>query len=93
LRRAAAHLPDFPPCLRSTVVAAAELGRMDEAKEALARLSRIDPDWLGSLREFLSFMRDRQVVDRFLNAFAACGESEMECAGPSVAADGGADRG
>jgi DNA-binding winged helix-turn-helix (wHTH) protein/tetratricopeptide (TPR) repeat protein len=92
LRRAAAHLPDFPPCLRSTVVAAAELGRMDEAKEALARLRRIDPDWLGSLREFLSFMRDRQVVDRFLSAFAACG-AEMECAGPSVTADGDANRG
>lgn len=93
LRRAAAHLPDFPPCLRSTVVAAVELGRMDEAREAMARLCQIDPDWMGSLREFLSFIRDRQVIDRFLNAFAACGEPVTDWVRPSLAAVGAANQG
>lgn len=92
LRRAAAHLPDFPPCLRATVVALVELGRIGEAHEVLARLRQVDPDWLGSLRDFLSFVRDRQVADRFLNAFAACGEAMMDCVSPSVAAVGGTDR-
>ncbi|CAM2148361.1 Adenylate cyclase [Pararobbsia alpina] len=93
LRRAASHLPDFPPCLRSTVVAAVELGRLNEAREALARLRQVDPEWMGSLREFLSFMRDGLIIDRFVNAFAACGESVRNSAGPSLTAAGGTNRG
>jgi DNA-binding winged helix-turn-helix (wHTH) protein len=72
LRRAAIHLPNFAPCLRAIIGAAVQLGRMEEAREAFARLRQIQPNWLAATRESLAYVRDQHLVDRVVAAFAAC---------------------
>ncbi len=72
LRRTAVPLPDYAPCLRSIVVAAVELGKIDEAREALVQLRRIQPDWVSASRQALWFLRRKHDVERFLAAFSAC---------------------
>lgn len=75
LRRAAVHLPNYAPCLRAIIAAAVELGRVEEAKVAFARLRQIQPDWLAGTRESLAYVRDPHVVDRVVAAFAACDDA------------------
>ncbi|MFT8244951.1 winged helix-turn-helix domain-containing protein [Roseomonas sp. BN140053] len=75
LHRADARLPDYAPCLRSMVVAAVELGRMEEARDALARLRRLQPNWLPNNRQALAFLRDERDLERFVAAFEACADA------------------
>lgn len=82
LRRAVILLPNSARCLRAIVIAAAELGRIDEAQQALARLRSVQPGWLSDCRDSLKYMRDPQVTERYVSALAACGEMvEAEACG------------
>ena len=82
LHRSAARLPDYAPCLRSIVVAAVELGRMDEARRVFAQLRRMQPNWVSANREVLAFFRRKRDTDRFIAAFAACESSSAPDASP-----------
>ncbi len=75
LRRAALHMPNFASCLRSLLIVAAEMGQIEEARQALVQLRHLKPSWLSDPGPSLSFMRDQGVVDRYRNALAACAEA------------------
>lgn len=76
LRWSAARAPDFGPCHRALVIAAAETGRMEEARAALRQVVRLAPDrTLHNIAE-MWFYRDPAVIERFLAAFRAAGLPE-----------------
>lgn len=77
LRWSAARAPDFGPCHRALVIAAAETGRMEEeARAALRQVVRLAPDRkLRNIAE-MWFYRDPAVIERFLAAFRAAGLPE-----------------
>lgn len=76
LQLCAARSPDYAPGLQMLVVAAAELGRMTDARQALLELLRLAPDLTQELMSQTWFFRDPAVPPRLLAAFGACGLPE-----------------
>ncbi len=72
LHHAVAVLPDYAPCLRSIIVAAVELGRIEEATSIFAHLQRVQPSWASGGPQALWFLRQKRDLDRFLEAFTVC---------------------
>ncbi|MGH7190136.1 MAG: tetratricopeptide repeat protein [Acetobacteraceae bacterium] len=76
LRWSAARAADYGPCHRALVIAAAETGRMEEARAALREVVRLTPDrTLRNIAE-MWFYRDPAVIERFRAAFRAAGLPE-----------------
>ncbi|MGE0715557.1 MAG: winged helix-turn-helix domain-containing protein [Alphaproteobacteria bacterium] len=82
LHRSAAYLPDYAPCFRSIVVAAVEVGRLDEAAAALREVARLQPNWVPGDQPVRWFLRHPSDVARFLAAFHAAGAPHGEPASP-----------
>jgi tetratricopeptide (TPR) repeat protein len=77
LRWCAARMPDYGPCHHTMVVAAAETGRMEEARAALREALRLRPDLRPRNHEGLWFFRREENVERFRAAFRAAGLREV----------------
>jgi predicted Zn-dependent protease len=77
LQFCAARLPDYGPGLQMLVVAAAETGRMAEARSTLRELLRLSPDLTPELLSETWFFRDPAVPRRLLAAFQASGLAEQ----------------
>lgn len=76
LKFCAARSPDYAPGLQMLVVAAAELGRVADAQEALRELMRLSPDLTQESMSQTWFFRDPAVPPRLLAAFRTCGLKE-----------------
>jgi adenylate cyclase len=69
--------PAFTANLRFMIAAVAGLGRLDEAREAAARLMRLEPDF--RLAEYLRTrmpFRDPAIRERFMSHLRAAGLPE-----------------
>ncbi len=73
LRHAAARLPNYGPGLQMLVVAAAETGRMEEARVALRQLLSLAPYETTRRIKDTWFFRDPLVVERFSAAIDSVG--------------------
>ena len=69
LRWCAARLPDYAPCLRCLVVAAAETSRLEEARAALREVLRLDPSLTLREPDERWLLRRTEDKQRFLAAF------------------------
>ena len=76
LRWCAAHLPDYVPCFHSMIVAAAETGRLEEARAALHESFRLQPHWMPLNNTGTWFFRHASDAERFKAAFRAAGWAE-----------------
>lgn len=85
LRWCAARLPDYAPCFHSLVVAAAETGKLEEARRALAEVQRLQPDWRPRNHTGHWYFRMPGDVDRFTTAFRAAGMPEADAHAPAPA--------
>ena len=70
LRRCAARLPNYAPCFRTMVVAAYEVGAVEEACVVLREIERLQPKWFPGEQPIFWFLREPRDIDRFQDAFA-----------------------
>jgi predicted Zn-dependent protease len=73
LRYAAARLPNYGPGLQMLVVAAAEIGNVEEAGMALRQLLTVGPYESTQGIRSTWFFRDPQIVERFSAAIESVG--------------------
>jgi TolB-like protein len=76
LRWCAARLPDYGPCYQTLAIAAAETGRIDEARAAVGALQRIHPGLTVRKISETWFFRDPALVMRFRAGLRAAGMPE-----------------
>ena len=76
LRWCAARLPYYGPCYQTMVVAAAEAGRMEEARAAVRTLQLLRPGLTVRAISQTWFFRDPAVAARFRAGFRAAGMTE-----------------
>jgi TolB-like protein/Tfp pilus assembly protein PilF len=76
LRYCADRLPDHTLCLQTLAAAAAEAGRLDEARAAVAALLRTHPGLTVESAVGSLFFRDSAMIERFLAGFRAGGMPE-----------------
>ena len=75
-RRALRERPTFGPALRFHAICLAELGRIDEAQETVARLLELEPSLtLSALRARVP-IRNSRLMDLFINGLRKAGLPE-----------------
>lgn len=88
--------PDYAPAYHSLVVAAAETGRIEEAREALREVFRLQPAWKPRNHTGVWFFRHERDAERFLAASRTAAASARRLGSPALpprAAAAGRSRG
>jgi TolB-like protein/DNA-binding SARP family transcriptional activator/Flp pilus assembly protein TadD len=75
-RRALLERPTFGPALRFHAISLAELGRLDEARDTVARLLELEPDLTLAVLRGRAPIGDSRLMDLFLNGLRKAGLPE-----------------
>ncbi len=78
LERSSNERPDWPASLRIKAAALAQSGRLDEARQVMAKLLRVAPQTRLSthMRSALTLMRRREDATRFVEGMRLAGMPE-----------------
>ncbi len=81
------NMPDYPWALLSIAASAAELGRWDEARAAVAAMAKSAPQYLSVdvvRAEWRMLLWDEALLERFMNAYTRALRADTAAAGPDA---------